>query len=203
MKTNIFIALYIINYYIISFLAKSVLVVLLPVLDAFTIFESIENHIKKRFNSVDNALENVKEVTKGSVYFDAINAADSGVFSCVLLFSSVFVSLLSLIFDWHFLWTLLFERIWLLILIYLLPSLIYCLIIDISSETDQEKAIQFVRCHTTKECIKFSARYLTFILTIFILEIVMLYIIYGIMQNKVSSYQAIEIFFNNLLNRLK
>ena len=45
--------------------------------------------------------------------------------------------------------------------------------------------------------------YLTILLCIVLGWILMLYIILNIMNEKVSSYQAIEIFFNNLLSKLK
>ena len=119
------------------------------------------------------------------------------------VFTSASLALLSLIFDWHFMQTILHKQPWMALILTMLPSFILLFSVGVPTENQKEETVIYIRKHSTRECVSLMISYLTILLCIVLGWILMLYIILNIMNEKVSSYQAIEIFFNNLLSKLK
>ena len=108
-----------------------------------------------------------------------------------------------LVFDLHFMWNIFTYAPLLSLVLFLVPEIITDFIFDLPKEQQKQEAVDFITSHNKKECLRFCFFHLSIFFFISICWGIMVYIILFIMQDKVSSYQAIEIFFNNLLNGLK
>lgn len=204
---NTYISIYLSNYFLNKLCLKFVLFVMLPIIDAFTVFPSIERRILNKYGTIEKYLEQTKKgiilMDKDTKDIDIDYPSEKAYFAMLCVFTSASLALLSLIFDWHFMQTILHKQPWMALILTMLPSFILLFSVGAPTENQKEEAIIYIREHSTRECVSLMISYLTILLCIVLGWILMLYIILNIMNEKVSSYQAIEIFFNNLLNGLK
>lgn len=197
-----YISIYLSNYFFDRLCSKLILFVMLPIIEAFTIFPCIERKIIKKYGTIKNYLEQTKKtvsiVEKDTTNINSEYYSEKVYFIVLCIFTSTMFALLSLIFDWHFMQTILYKRPWLSFILTILPSSILLFSVGTPTNKQKERTIIYIRKHSKRECILLMICYLTILLSISLCWILMLYIIFNIMNDNVSSYQAIEIFFNNL-----
>lgn len=194
-----FVAFYIINYYVMRLITKCAVYTVLPIVDSLTLFESVENMLKRHSGSAEKALDDAKKGTFEKVPFDAINLADKELFLCFQLFIWILFSLFSLAFNWHLLWTLWWNHVEILILILLIPGILLTFALDIPTDKDKITAISYVEKHSIRSCLLFCIIPMLTVFILFILWMITSYIVFFIMRGDVSSYDAIRMFFQNPL----